>query len=261
MTHDPCAPRVNTISGTPSARRASGSALSDERLRFLVVQLQDLDVLESVADVSIGVEPPDGGRADEALGIHEKSPAAGCERRQCLGREVGADKCADVDPLCVPRSRDCLCRCPRIADGVLPHDPAIALVMKAVRRRHCGLVPCDREAESLERRKQRRPVARGARSGDARVCTQAGKCSRGVKDAASRPRCGICDHVEREVPESCDVRHACAAAVRGDNAATMLARPNDTRKLGTVAPTPQSGGFNSETRSIHHEGPVGYSHW
>ena len=31
--------------------------------------------------------------------------------------------------------------------------------------------------------------------------------------------------------------------------------PNETRKLGTVAPMPQSGGFSSSTRSTHHAGP------
>ncbi len=38
---------------------------------------------------------------------------------------------------------------------------------------------------------------------------------------------------------------------------TAIAMPNETTKLGTVAPIPQSGGLSFPTRSTHHDGPVG----
>ena len=87
--------------------------------------------------------------------------------------------------------------------------------------------------------------------------------SRSVKDGASGPGRRSGHDVAAEVTDDRYRAHMSAPRVtaRGAKCATMLASPNETRKLGTVAPMPQSGGFRLATTSTHHDGPVGYSHW
>ncbi len=89
---------------------------------------------------------------------------------------------------------------------------------------------------------------------DARVLSEARERASGVEDAATRARLGVGDDVPGEVADCGDGAHAGAApgAERRATCATMLATPNETRKLGTVAPIPQSGGFSFETASTHH---------
>ena len=124
---------------------------ADQRFRLLVVQLEDLDVVEHVADVRIRPERPDLGGAHEALKVDEELPAAGIERGEGGWRKVGPRQRAHVDPDCVGGRLDCLVGRPGIADGVLPHDPLLSLVVEAVLGRGRRLVPRDRQAERLER--------------------------------------------------------------------------------------------------------------
>ncbi len=199
------------------------------------------------------------GGAHEALEVDEELPAAGIERREGRRREVGPRERAHVDPGRVSRRLDCLLRRPRVADGVLPHDSLLSLVVEAVLGRRRRLVPRDRQAEGFERGEQRRPMLRAARRLDVRVGAQAGQRARRVEDSAAGAGLRALDDVACDVTERGDRRHAVAApaSARRVTTATTLAIPNETTKLGTVAPTPQSGGCSSPTRSTHQAGPVG----
>ena len=89
ITHAPCEP-----SGEDHLRDAERVQLvrvgaADQRYRLLVVQLEDLDVVEYVADVRIRPERPDLGGAHEALKVDEELPAAGIERGEGRRRKVG----------------------------------------------------------------------------------------------------------------------------------------------------------------------------
>ena len=239
-----------------------GLRTADERLGLLVVQLEHLDVVEDVADVLVGVQRADGRGANEPLEVDEETSAVGGEGRECLRREVGARQRADVDPRRVGHGRDGLLRQPRVADRVLPHDPPVSLVVEAVRRRRRGLDPGDGQAEGLERREQRRAIRGAARGADDGVGAEMGERARAPEYAAPRARRGTGDDVAGDVSDRGD-RHAGAVPVvaRRETTATTLAIANATRKLGTVAPIPQSGGWSRSTASTHHEGPVGNSHW
>ena len=240
----------------------SGLGAADERLRLLVVQFEHLDVAEDVADVRIRVQRADRRRANEPLEVDEEvSPVPG-EGRKRLRREVRPSQCADVDPGGVACGQGGLLRRPRIADRVLPHDPAVALVVEAVCRRRRSLDPRHRQAEGLERREQRVAVLGAARGADAGVDAEMRERPRAPEHSAAGTRLAAGDDVPRDVSERGD-RHAGAApvAVRRDTIATTLAIPNETRKLGTVAPIPHAGGWSRSTASTHQEGPVGNSHW
>ena len=187
MTHAPREPSVRITSGTPRSMQLLGLGAADERLGLLVVQLQHLDVVEDVADVLVRVQRPDRRRADEALEVDEELPSVRGERGERVGGKVGARERADVDPDRVAGGSDRLVGRPRIADGVLPHDPPVALVVEAVLGRRRRLVPARPEA--------RRPRAAGtsvgamlgaARRLDVRVGAEARERPGRVEDPAAR---------------------------------------------------------------------------
>src|SRR5918996_468435 len=109
-----------------------GLRAADERLRLLVTELEDVHVAQHISDVAVGSERSQIGCAYESLRVNEQTPAVARERSKCLLREVGANERADVDPARVLDGVERLRRAPRFADGVLPHDPPLALVAEAV---------------------------------------------------------------------------------------------------------------------------------
>ena len=97
-----------------------------------------------------------------------------------------------------------------------------------------------------------------ARRLDVRVGAEARERPGRVEDPAARARARAPSTTSRvRCPSAAIARHAGAApgVARRVTSATTLAIANETRKLGTVAPMPQSGGFSSPTRSTHHAGP------
>ena len=85
-----------------------------------------------------------------------------------------------------------------------------------------------------------------ARRLDVRVGAEARERPGRVEDPSARSRRCSVDDVACEVSERRDRAHAGAApgVTRRATSATTLAIANETRKLGTVAPMPQSGGFS-----------------
>ena len=263
MTQAPREPSVRITSGTPRSSKVLRLGAADERLGLLVVELQHFDVVEDVADVLVRVQRPDRRRADEALEIDEELTSVRGERGEGVGGKVGACEGTDVDPDRLAGSSDRLGRSPRIADGFLPHDPPVALVVKAVLGRRGRFVPARRKPEGLEGWNELGAMLGAARRLDVRVGAEARERPGRVEDPSARSgRCSV-DHIACEVSERRDRAHAGAApgVTRRATSATTLAIANETRKLGTVAPMPQAGGFSFSTRSTHHAGPVGKSHW
>ena len=236
---------------------------ADERLGLLVVQLQDLDVAENVADVLVRVQRPDRRGADESLEIDEESTSVRGERGEGVRGKVGACEGADVDPDRVTGGSDRLGGSPRITHRGLPHDPLLAFVVEAVCGRRGRFVPARRKPEGLERWNELGAMLAAARRLDVRVGAEARERPCRVEDPSSWSRGCAGDHIARDVSECRDRAHAGAApaGTRRATTATTVAIAKETRKLGTVAPMLQSGGFSLPTRSTHHDGPVGKSHW
>ena len=88
-----------------------------------------------------------------------------------------------------------------------------------------------------------------ARRLDVRVGAEARERPGRVEDPSARSRRCSVDHIARDVSERRDRAHAGAApaVTRRATSATTLAIANETRKLGTVAPMLQSGGFSLPT--------------
>ncbi len=152
------------------------------------------------------------GGADEALQVDEELPAAGVERGERRRREVGPRQRAHVDPRRVSGGLDGLLGRPGIADGVLPHDPLLSLVVEAVLRRRRRLVPGDGQSEGLERGHERRSMLGAARGLDVRIRPETRERPRGVEDAASWARRRSLDDVAREVPECGDRGSRCGGS-------------------------------------------------
>ena len=108
-----------------------------------------------------------------------------------------------------------------------------------------------------------RAIARCAARDDDDVGPEARGGARSVEDTAARPRVTAGHPVDREVADQPDRAHARAAPAptRPVAAVTARASPNETTKLGSVAPTLHAGGSRRCTCSTHHAGPVGESHW
>ncbi len=135
--------------------------------------------------------------------------------------------------------------------------------MEAERRRLRRVGAGHGESERLERAQDERAVYRCAACDDDDVGPEARGCARGVEDTAAGPRLAAGDPVDGKVPYQADRAHARAAPAptRPVAADTARASPNETTKLGSVAPIPHVGGSSRCTWSTHHAGPVGESHW
>ena len=183
-------------------------------------------------------------------------PGEGGER--LLG-EVGADECADVNPVGVPGGLDRLLGAPRIAHAVLRDDPLVALVVEAVGGRRARVVPGDRQTEALQVLAERRTVFGSTRRGHVRVGAEVREGSGGVENPAAGPGRRARDDVAGDMADGRDDAHAGAApaAERRESTATTAASVKAARKLGIVAPMLQAGGSSFETRSTHQLGPVG----
>ena len=237
---------------------------ADQCLRLLVVQLEDLDVVEYVTDIaSVRRGPISAVRTRPCRSTRSCRPPR-IERGERRRREVGPRQRAHVDPDRVSGGLDGLLGRPGVADGVLPHDPLLSLVMEAVLRRGRRLVPCDGQSEGLERGHECRSMLRAARSLDVRIGPETGERPGGVEDAPSGTRRRSRDDVAREVAQ-CGDRSSCGCGCllrRGGTAPRRRSRFR--RRRGSSAPSrrcPSPAGSTSDTRSTHHDGPVGNSHW
>src|SRR5262249_36768534 len=91
-----------------------------------------------------------------------------------------------------------------------------------------------------------------------RIGPEPRECSRPPVHASAGTRRGAGHDVTADVAQRRDPRHAGAAPVvtRRPRYASTLAIPNETRKLGTVAPMPHSGGWSRSTASAHPAAPA-----
>ena len=245
------------------ARSASGSALPTSVSASSSLSLR-IVTCRSASPTSPSLAAGPGPRDARGPGRRREGPPVRGERGERVRGELGADESADVDPARVAYRLECLRRRPRLTDGVLAHDPPLALVVEAVRGRRASdsYQATGRPKLSSARRRtrhprRRRPPRRGRRPERARA--------RGPSTTPlprARRRTG--DDVSGEVADGGDVAHA-GSAPGGRAARDECDDARDARtRRGSSARSrrsPRRAGRGSRTRSTHQPGPVGKSHW
>ena len=233
------------ISGTPSDASAFGSALPTSVSASSSFSLR-ISTCRRTSPISPSV------RSGPRSAVRTRPWASTSNARRCpasaassLGREVACGRARRRGPTWRRRAASSArSHGPGVADRLLPHDPPVSLVVEAVCGRRFGLVPGDREAERLECRQQRGAIRGGARGGQTRV--GADSCERLRR--SRRRRRPVWARLPRRRRASGGRGRRSPSCGRGprselarDDGDDARDRRTTTRKLGTVAPIPQSG--------------------
>ena len=260
-----CPPRAEREEHLLDAERPEPARIGapDERLGFLVVQLEDGYMSKHTSDLAVRTQPAERRRADEALRVEQQAPSLCRERGESLWRKIRSHERSHVHPGCIRSPFERALDRPWLSHRILSHDPPISFVVEAVGGGRSRRVPAHGQAERSERREQVGSIRLGAGGGHRHLRGGLCKRPRRVEDDTARARLIPADDVARQVTDHGDVGQTATArsVLLREIVATVPAIAKDARKLGTVAPRPQLGGSSLSTRSTHQAGPVGKSHW